>query len=89
MAAREVESPLPAQTGATEVFTDGRVVPPRYRRLVDNYTWVVMTIDTTQPKWPILYVNAAFLGMTGEPLLSENATRINQTRRWCFAASFS
>lgn len=66
MAAREVEAPLLAQASPVEVYMNGICIPPLFRKIIDNYIWVVFTIDTNQPKWPILYVNQAFNSMTGE-----------------------
>ena len=69
MAAREVDAPHPHHQVPREFYTHGCPIGPLYRKLVDDYIWVTLVLDTTMPRWPILHVNAAFHGMTGKFLL--------------------
>ena len=65
MVARELEVPVQEQPFPTEVYTNGVVVGPKFRRIVDKYVWVVFVVDTTRERWPVLHVNHAFHGMSG------------------------
>lgn len=66
MAAREIDTPVTNPQPPLEWFTNGIAVRPKFRRITDKYHWVVFLIDTTKPRWPILYVNPVFHGMTGK-----------------------
>ena len=68
MAAREVDAPYAHQQIPREFYNNGCSVGPLYRKLIDDYIWVTILLDTTKPRWPIQHVNAAFYGMTGKGL---------------------
>ena len=65
MAAREVDASHAQQQIPKEFYSNGCPIGPLYRKLVDDYIWVTILLDTTTSRWPILHVNAAFHGMTG------------------------
>ena len=65
MAAREVDVPSVDLPIPLEWFTNEIFIPPTLRSVMDNYMWVTFCLDTSRPRWPILYGNSAFQGMTG------------------------
>lgn len=65
MAAREVDTPSTDMPEPQEWYTNGVFLPATLRTVLDNYSWATFLLDTTQPRWPVLYVNIAFQTMTG------------------------